>query len=34
MVYSILHEAHLKEVGLAQDQETMTLQNLKTLEFL
>ena len=31
MVYQILHQVHLKEVGLTQNQETKTLQNLTTL---
>ena len=31
MVYWILHQAHLKEVGLTQNRETTELQNLTTL---
>jgi hypothetical protein len=35
MVYQILHQVHLKEiVGLAQNQETVTRQNLTTLDFV
>lgn len=34
MVYWILHQAHLKEVTLTQNWETMTIQNLTTLDFL
>ena len=34
MVYQILSQAHLKEVGLPQNCETMTLQNLTTLGLL
>jgi len=33
MVYWILHQAHLKEVTLTQNWETMTIQNLTTLDF-
>ena len=33
-LYRILRPAHLKEVGLSQNQETMTLQNLTTLDLL
>ncbi len=34
MVYQILHQACLKEVGLTQNPETMTLQDLTTLDLL
>ena len=34
MVYWILRQAHLKEVGLTQNWETMTIQNLTILELL
>ena len=34
MVYQILCQAHLKEVYLTQKQETMTPQNLTTLDLL
>ena len=34
MVYQILHQAHLKEVGLTQYRETKTLQNLTTVYLL
>ena len=34
MVYQILHYIHLKEVDLTQNWETMTLQNLTTLDSL
>ena len=32
MVHHVLHQAHLKEVGLTQNPEIMTLQNLTTLD--
>lgn len=32
--YQILHPAHLEEVGLTQNWETMTVHNLKTLDFI
>ena len=34
MVYMILLQANLKEVGLTQNQETMALQNLPTFDLL
>ena len=34
MAYQILRQANLKEVGPTQNQETMTLQNLTTLDLL
>jgi hypothetical protein len=34
MVYLVLCQAHLKEVGLPQNLETMTVQNLTTLDLL
>ena len=33
-LYQILRPAHLKVVGLSQNQEIMTLQNLTTLDLL
>ena len=33
-VSKILHQVHLKEVGLTQKWKTMTLQNLTTFDFL
>ena len=34
MVFQILRPAHLEEVGLTQNWETMTVQNLKTVDFI
>ena len=34
MVYLVLCQAHFKEVGLTQNLETKTLQNLTTLDLL
>ena len=34
MVYQILRQAHLKEVGPTQNQETMTLHFLTTLDLI
>ena len=32
MVHKVWHQAHLKEVSLTQNWETMTLENLTTLD--